>query len=388
MENNNIPEQEENVLISSQADEISEQKPSDMAELEPVAQEISLEEAGIQEDSTELLSSEEEAPAADTIPAPEDHPSGLYQEPITQEEPVDENAVFLPVSDETMVDHDTLQQIQEAVAQELSTRDGSDSAPVLQPLAESQDTVVLSEMPVLDTEPTENETAEELPPEPAVDQDYRDNSDEFHEIFHKPAEEAAIPTHDRPTRKGRPKRKRGELLFGLPTIAVTVIWLAIILTVGTTLGRMLWACASDVLAFGRADKTVTINIYQSDTIEEITDKLQKGGLIRYPGLFKLYASLAVDEGEIKPGVWDLNTLYDYHALVAMMSRDKIYEEVEVMIPEGYTCAQIFALLEENKVCTAKDLAAWAANGELDEYWFLCGTWRRELFGGFPIPGYL
>lgn len=222
------------------------------------------------------------------------------------------------------------------------------------------------------------------------DQEFRDtfgDGTEFEEAFNAPDEEEPVPSHTRPVRKGRPKRRRGEFLFTIPHLAVTVVWLTLILVIGVTLGRMLWVCAADVLAFGRESKEVTITVYESDTIDDITEKLHKGGLIRYPGLFKLYASLAVDEGEIAPGIWDLNTLYDYHALVNMMSPRSNREVVQVLIPEGYTCRQIFALLEENKVCTAVDIAAYAANGELSEYWFLEGIERgaENCLEGFLFP---
>lgn len=214
------------------------------------------------------------------------------------------------------------------------------------------------------------------------------DGEEFDKIFNAPVEEAPIPAHDRPARKGRPKRRKGEILFGLPQFVVTIVWLGIILITGVTLGRMLWVCAADVLAFGREDKSVTITIYEADTIDDIADKLHKAELVRYPGLFKLYASFAVDEGDIDPGIWDLNTRYDYHALVNMMNASSSRKVVEaLLIPEGYTCRQIFALLEENKVCTAVDIAAYAANGELDDYWFLDGIQRGQpnCLEGFLFP---
>ena len=60
---------------------------------------------------------------------------------------------------------------------------------------------------------------------------------------------------------------------------------------------------------------------------------------------------------------------------------------DVMIPEGYTCAQIFALLEEKGVCSVKDLEECAANGELNEYWFLEGVARGDKYclEGFLFP---
>ena len=249
------------------------------------------------------------------------------------------------------------------------------------------------EAPEENLEASSDETqgqAETLPQELFRDQEFRDtfgDGKEFDEILNTPP--APEPERrERPVRKGRPKRRSGEFLFGLPQIAVTCVWLAIILVAGSTLGRMLWVCAADVLAFGREDKPVTITIYESDTMDDIIEKLHKNGLIRYPGLFKLYADLAVEEGEIKPGIWDLNTLYDYHALVNMMSPSSNREVVEnVLIPEGFTCRQIFALLEEKRVCTAKDLAEYAASGELNDYWFLEGVERGDKYclDGFLFP---
>lgn len=190
-----------------------------------------------------------------------------------------------------------------------------------------------------------------------------------------------------PVVKGRPKRKKGEGLFGIPNLLVTLVWLALAVLIGTTLGRMLWLSAAEVLAFGREDRVATVTVYESDSIEQITEKLYKAGLIRYPKLFKLYADFAVDEGEIHPGIWDLNTKYDYHALVKMMAPSSSRQTVKVMIPEGYTCRQIFALLEENKVCTVQDISSYAAYGELGDYWFLEGLERGDKYSleGFLFP---
>ena len=195
------------------------------------------------------------------------------------------------------------------------------------------------------------------------------------------------PKKQRPVRKGRPKRRKGEGFFGIPSLVVTAVWLALIVFIGVTLGRMLWVCAADVLAFGREDKPVTVTIYESDTIDSITDKLYDAGLIRYKSLFHFYASISDAEEDIDPGIYDLNTRYDYHALVNMMSASSTREVVKVTIPEGYTCRQIFDLLQENKVCTSVDLAAYAATGELDEYWFLEGVARGDKYclEGFLFP---
>lgn len=210
-----------------------------------------------------------------------------------------------------------------------------------------------------------------------------ENSYEYENI----TEEAPVKKKKSRVKKGRPRRRKGEGLFGIPNILVTLVWAALILVISLTLGRMAWVCAAEVLAFGREDRTVSVTIYENDSIDVITNKLAKAGLIHYPGLFKLYAQFAVDEGEIHPGMWDLNTKYDYHALVKMMSPSSSRSVVKVLIPEGYSCRQIFALLEENKVCTSKDIAAYAEYGELNDYWFLEGLNRDNKYclEGFLFP---
>ena len=49
------------------------------------------------------------------------------------------------------------------------------------------------------------------------------------------------------------------------------------------------------------------------------------------------------------------------------------------------CAQIFKLLEEKKVCTAAQLEEFAANGELNGYWFLKDVQRGDKY---CLEGYL
>ena len=337
MENKQFPEQEETGILPEEipAAPVPETETEIPAEEIPVPQEITDHDAlSLPETGTEI-SADEEAVAQHDMPQPGDpEPDAPVQAEPAQEMPV--SAEILP-----------------------------EEIPAVEP-------------PVVPTE--------RLFRDQRFYETFGDGA-EFDKVFEEPAQEEPVPAMELPVRKGRPKKKKGEFLFGIPGLAVTCVWLVLILVIGITLGRMLWVCAADVLAFGREDKPVTVTVYQSDTIEDITEKLHKAGLIQYPGLFRIYADLAVDEGEIQPGIWDLNTRYDYHALVNMMSASSSREVIQVTIPEGFTCSQIFALLEEKKVCTARDLADWAANGELNEYWFLEGIQRgtENCLEGYLFP---
>lgn len=228
------------------------------------------------------------------------------------------------------------------------------------------------------------------------DDEYRDafgEGEELEQVFSDkpmkrsrkdpPAETSA------PVRKGRPKRKASHSLLGLPHLLATAVWLAIIVFIGVTMGRILWVCAADVLAFDRDEQLVTVTITEEDVadMELLSNKLHDAGLINYPQLFKLYAGIAVDEGEIDPGTYTLNTVYDYFALVNHMHITVAKEVVELMFPEGSTCADIFAKLEEKGVCAAKDLEQASMTGELGFFWFLEGMDRSTKYclEGFLFP---
>lgn len=235
----------------------------------------------------------------------------------------------------------------------------------------------------------DSEPAPETVPAPAEEAPvYTDPAEPEEELPAEP-EEAPVrrSRRERPVRKGRPKHRKGSGLFSLPQLAASAVWLLIVLAIGVSLGRLIWVCAADVLAFGREERTVTVSITADDTMDTIAQKLHDAGLIRYQGLFKLYADLSHAEKKITTGTFSLSTIYDYHALVNMMSPRAGNRAVveDVLIPEGFTCRQIFALLEEKGICKAADLEAWAADGELKDYWFLEDVPRGSKY---CLEGYL
>ena len=202
-------------------------------------------------------------------------------------------------------------------------------------------------------------------------------------MFEEDEEEVYEEPEETPS---KPVKKKRYAFFGLPHLLSTIIWLAIAAAVGVSLGRMLWVCAVDVLAFGKEDREVVITITDTDDLDSVTAKLKENGLIDYPFLFKLYAQITGAEEEIIPGNFTLRGIYDYNALVNHMSpKSTTREEVEIMIPEGYSCAQIFSLLQEKNVCTVEKLEDYAARGEFKDYWFLRGVVRGNKY---CLEGYL
>lgn len=201
-----------------------------------------------------------------------------------------------------------------------------------------------------------------------------------------PVSDIPEPANEPDPQKIRPKRRSGYGLLGIPHILSTVVWLALIVAIGVSLGRVLWVCCADVMAFGKEAKAVTITITEDDTIDTIAKKLGYADLVRYPGLFKFFATITGKDDDIGVGTFTLNAQFDYNAMInAMYDSGPDREVVKLMFPEGYNCAQIFKLLEEHNVCTVAELEDYAANGELEAYWFLEGVPRGAKY---CLEGYL
>lgn len=208
-------------------------------------------------------------------------------------------------------------------------------------------------------------------------------------------------------RKIRPAAKKGYGLLGIPHILSTFIWLAIVLLIGLTLGHALWSGITDLMAFGKPDQQITITITDNEVlvlpdgtkavnVEAVADKLHKAGLISNPQWFILFSSTLTDKAnDIDPGTYTLNTKFDYNAMINnMQNYDGARDEVEILIPEGYTCAQIFQLLQENDVCDVEEMETYLTEicepGDdgvyaLSDYWFLEDTPRE---GKYWLEGYL
>lgn len=207
--------------------------------------------------------------------------------------------------------------------------------------------------------------------EEAPEEEYDEDEEEEYEV---------------PMCKGRPKIKKGYGLLGIPHIISTAIWLAITVMIGVSLGRVLWVCCADVMAFGKPQVTAYITVTEEDDIESVSQMLADANLIRYPGLFQKFAEITKKADRINTGTFELGSHLDYNAMINnLVYINKSKEEIQITFPEGYNTAQTFRLLEEEGVCSVADLKEYAANGDFSKYWFLEGL---ERTGDYWLEGYL
>ena len=146
----------------------------------------------------------------------------------------------------------------------------------------------------------------------------------------------------------------------------TIIYMLVVLGLSLALAVAMWFAADDVLALTKSDNVVTVTIQDSDTLEDVAQNLKDHGLVRYKFLFILYGKFSHAEEKFSAGTFELNQLFDYHALVnGLASSSEARKTVTLTFPEGYSCDQIFSMLADNDVCTLEDLEDTAANYEFD-----------------------
>lgn len=256
---------------------------------------------------------------------------------------------------------------------------------------EDENEVVLEDAPtqvismdeelLAEAEPVEEAEVTDFPEEEATEELALSDEEE-----NLPQESQLEPQPDKPLPKRRPKMKSGYGFLGIPHIISTAIWLALTLAIGISLGRVLWVCCADVMAFGKPQVTAYVDVKEEDDIQTIAQKMADANLIRYPNLFVKFAEITEKQDRIKVGIHELGSHLDYNAMLNnMVYTDSARQEVKVTFPEGYNCAQMFRILEENGVCSVADLEEYCANGELGDYWFLEGLPRGNKY---CLEGYL
>lgn len=197
---------------------------------------------------------------------------------------------------------------------------------------------------------------------------------------HAQPRRARQPSAEQPVRRRRKSRRRVGVSLSLALLYVMfIIGLSVLLA---TLG---WTWANDVLALNKEPMAVVITVREGDTFSTVADQLHESGLIEYKWLFNLFATLSKGKDKLATGTYELDSEMDYRALITNMSaRSAARQEISVTIPEGYTVAQIFKLLEEQGVSTVEKLNDMAAT---HDYKF---SFLADLPLGSParLEGYL
>lgn len=183
-------------------------------------------------------------------------------------------------------------------------------------------------------------------------------SQDYYESKERRSGERASSGEGSTSRRPRKKKRRSAGR----TAALVLLYVTAVIGVSILLACVGWTAAGDVLALNKAEKSVSFTITPDDSFSDVVDRLKEEGLIEYKILFNLFASVTHKKDTLAAGTYTLTTDMDYRALLAGMRANSANRaQVKVVVPEGYTLDQIFALLEEKGVSTVAELKEAAAN---------------------------
>ena len=190
-----------------------------------------------------------------------------------------------------------------------------------------------------------------------------------------------------------------------------LMYFTFIVCVSIVLACLAWMATSDMLALNKDDFTAVVtlpsSIFTSETVDKfdengkktgtkrvthadmeyVAQTLKEAGLIEYKWLFEMFARFSHADTKIKPGEYELQSTFDYRALVQNMRPGSgSAVTVSVTFPEGYSMRQIFLLLEEKGVANYDDLMNAAATYKFN-YDFLDDQESEEAtrLEGFLFP---
>jgi len=168
-----------------------------------------------------------------------------------------------------------------------------------------------------------------------------------------PADDEVLPI---PEPEDAPEEPPKQGLGCLTTFSycLLIIGLSVLLSAFAILG------ANDMFALVKDDTEITVTIPENATLSEIADIMAEEEVINYSKLFWAFAKMTNMDNRILPGTYTLNSSMDYRTILSKIKYVPDTKNiVTVTIPEGMTQEDIFALLEENEVCEAYLLQAYA-----------------------------
>ena len=186
-------------------------------------------------------------------------------------------------------------------------------------------------------------------------------------------------------KRKKEKAEKNRFMFRL-------VWLTMVLVVGSVLGTFFVTGLYDFLAIDRSkleETEVLITIPKNADLEEVTDILSKNKVINEPFFFKTYAQITNSTEGFLPGTYKIETNLDYEALLNQLlynSGPKDY--VSVQFTEGLTVRECAEILEENNVCESKEfLKACNSNVFDEDYEFIkdIGKVKNRIY---KLEGYL
>ncbi len=176
------------------------------------------------------------------------------------------------------------------------------------------------------------------------------------------AEEPAlveIPEEPSDTKKKKQKKKKRRESSVSRAVSGTivgvikcVVYVFAVIAIGICIALFaVIPIANDVFAFKKEEKIVELTVPELATLNDISELLYENGLISYPEIFRIYATLGKDDGEFLAGDYLLSATLSYDDLLASFKSHYTREVVSITFPEGFTTDELIDRFVENGIGT-------------------------------------
>lgn len=167
-----------------------------------------------------------------------------------------------------------------------------------------------------------------------------------------------------------------ETGFGIWKIIVSV--LAVLVVIGAVVFVIVLSDSNGV----DIDNDITIEVQEGAGSYTVAEALAESGAIKYPFIFRLESKLGGYDGQYKPGAVTVRNGMSYgEILEALITTDR--DTIKVVIPEGFTAAEIATALSEAGLPGADDFMS-ALDPSLYDFKFLENLPERDM----KLEGYL
>ncbi len=210
------------------------------------------------------------------------------------------------------------------------------------------------------------------------------------------------PMHLPKAEPEKPKKEKASFFSRLQTagsesggntvmsIVKAVVYMVLVLLVSVGISLFIILVGNDVFAFVKTDEEITVTIPEDAGIEDVADILAENGVIKYPGIFKFYASYKNDDGKFLAGTYTVTPATDYEDLLYGFKEHEPEGTSWITIPEGFTTDEIINLLVESGIGTKEKYVDVINNYDFD-YWFvdeLDATDWKSTGRFYRLDGYL
>ncbi len=163
----------------------------------------------------------------------------------------------------------------------------------------------------------------------------------------------------------------------------------ILLLIAAAVVCAMWFLAAVRPVRVESSQALSVTIVPGDSLAVIADKLHREDLIRSPAAFRMYARFTGSSTRLQAGTFSLNRAMSVQKIIEILVSGKS-QEFFVTIPEGYTVADIDALLAKKGLGKPGDILDCAYHCDFSTFDFLPpkAVGSREEGIGSRLEGYL